>query len=111
MATSRTLLQSGRLIPAGNNCPFSHVCPHVKECNRPKNMGSAFSCGTARAFDRIQMTGTLKGISQLETVEGSFAPATSPSKHAALTALLELPVPAEAYIPGEFGPHARAHRT
>lgn len=105
-----SLLQSGRLIPAGESCPFSHACPEAKHCNRPKNMGASFSCGAARAFDRIQMTGTLKGITQFQTVEGDALPSSCPPKHAALQELLELPVPEEAYIVGVFGPHGAASR-
>lgn len=71
-------LESGRLIPAGNNCPFSEFCPTAKRCNRPKNMGTSFACDSARFFDRLQMGGSL---AQAATVDGWWkAPGVSSEK-------------------------------
>lgn len=69
--TSQSLLKNSRLIAAGQKCPFSEICPDAKNCNRPQNMALDFSCGTARAFNRLLEGGSLAQAQTVVGVEGS----------------------------------------
>lgn len=98
MNTSK--LQDGRLIRAGENCPFSSQCEYVSHCNRPKNMGNAFSCGFARGFDLLHKGGA---FSQMITVNGDLSPSTSQDKPDLMSFFDGEVVSEEARKPGKPG--------